>query len=171
MLADELATFIEKATKRIVSSKNFLSMPTYTTDGTEMLRALVNVKLTLDRMVEHMQVYDIVDGLTIVEPTDVYVSPGVSPKTYDLFQDYPLLTMDMVQLSTLCYRVWAADAYIGSSMNLQVKFLQANCDEDLINKIMLDTETLPMPCQTGPCLFFIMLRHLYNCSESILDQM
>ena len=170
MPADELATFIEKATKRVVSSKNLLSMPTYTTDGTEMLRVLVNVKLTLDRMVEHMQVYDIVDGLTIVEPTDVYASSGVTPKTYDLFQDYPLLTMDMVQLSTLYYRVWAADSYVGSSMNLQVKFLQANCDQDLINKIMLDAETLPVPCQTGPCLFFIMLRRLYNCSESVLDQ-
>jgi len=170
MQAEDLASYIEKATKRIVHPKKLLRMPTYTTEGSQMLRDLVEAKLTLDNMVEHMRLYDLMDGLTVVVPLDIYVHPSIGPKTYDLFQDYPLLTLDMVKLSTLYYRMWASDSYVGSSMNLQVKFLQSNCDADLTNKILLDAETLPIPCQTGPCMFFIMLRRLYNCSESVLDQ-
>ena len=101
MKADELAAFIERSTRRIVHPKKLLKMPTYTTDGAQMLHDLVETKLTLDLMVDHMAVHDIMDGLTIVLPADVQTSSAVSPKTYNLFEDYPLLTTDIVQVSTM----------------------------------------------------------------------
>ena len=112
---------------------------------------------------------DIRDGLTIVLPLDYKNSPAVRPEVFDLMTDFPNLTKDVVNHSTLYYQMWTADPSFRESMTLQVRLLQNNTQPDLWNKIQDEIKSYPVACQTGPAYLFLALRRIHNCSESTLE--
>jgi hypothetical protein len=108
--------------------------------------------------------------MVIVSPLDYRNSPAIRPETFNLMNDFPNLTKDMVYHSTMYYQMWAVDDYVRESMSLQVQLLRNNTQPDLWNKIQDEVRSCPLlACQTGPTYFHSALRRIHNCSESTLD--
>ena len=166
---DELAIVHRESSKRIIDSKHLIGVPVYDSDGTRMLQAIVRVTADTEKMRMHIDMNDIADGLVIVFPVSCQTCPDLRPERLNLFEDFSRITLDDVILSTMWYRMWAAEKFVPESMTLLYRFIQNNVDAELWSKCHEDLLSVPVACQTGPVMMFLVLKRIYNCSESTLD--
>ena len=169
MTPDQMAEFIDKATRPVLHKKGLPKMPPADPAGTEMLDTLTNNATAMDRIESQARVMDLMDGDTVVYPLDVHNSPALDPVRFSVFKDYAIITWEQMILSLTWYALWAGDSWVRESMELLKMLLRNNVDADLWNRCNEECLTAPPECQTGPLMLYLILRRLQNCSESTLE--
>ena len=94
-------------------------------NGKEFPTTIDSLDSKLKRIKEHLVRYDMIDVLTVVNPTAVKHSPQISSTTYDLLEDHSKLHPDQVANSNAWYGLWVLNAYILENMMLIYQLLSS----------------------------------------------
>ena len=167
--ADERMKFIKEASGYVLSKTNKLRVQSQLTADDEVLKNIYNLQFQIKALKNHAIEYDIADVFTIVVPVDVRASPRLQPEQFNLFDDYPKLTSEMVALSNAYYSRWVAETYISENLTITEALIKNNTEESLYCKCWEAYETYHPMQRGGPLLLHLILQRIHNASEQYLE--
>ena len=109
------------------------------------------------------------DVCTVVVPVNLMNSPEIEPKTYNLFDDYPLLTPEIVATSNAYYNRWVDAPYIKDNLTLLYNLCKSNTEEILFAKSLEMYEEYHPMQQGGTLIFQIVCGKIHTFSEQKLE--
>lgn len=171
LTTEERLAFEQKASGYVLGKNNKLRVQSQLTEDDDILKNMHNLYHQVKALKAHVIEYDMMDVFTIVVPRDIQNSPETRRETYNLFDDYPKLTPEIVGNSDAYYSRWIADDYIPENLNLTYTLVKNNTDERLFNKCLeLYDQFHPMQ-QGGPLILCIILQKVHNASEQHLEHL
>lgn len=166
---DEKTAFIKVATGYVLAKSNKLAVPSLKPDADGKLSEVHNLQTQLKQLKEHLIKYDMYDVFQIVVPVDVAKSPQIYTKTFDLFEDYPKLNVDMVANSCTWFNTWVEADYIAENMTYSLELIKNNCTDSLWLKQWETHGEFHIAQRGGPLMLFLVLNKIQSSSETALD--
>ena len=171
MTPEEHIAFEQKATGYVLSKHNKLRVQSHLNEDDDVLKNVYNLQYQLKALRDHVTNYDLMDVFTIVVPVDILQGPGLRRKKYNLFDDYPKLTTEMVANSSAYYNMWAEGEYILENLNLSYSLIKNNTDDSLFNKCLETYEMYHKMQQGGPLILQLVLQKIHNTSEQFMEHL
>ena len=171
MTPEEHIAFEQKATGYVLSKHNKLRVQSHLNQDDDVLKNVYNLQYQLKALRDHVTNYDLMDVFTIVVPVDILNGPGLRRKKYNLFDDYPKLTAEMVANSSAYYNMWADGEYILENLNLSYSLIKNNTDDTLFNKCLESYEMYHKMQQGGPLILQLVLQKIHNTSEQFMEHL
>ena len=171
LTADERIAFDKAASGYVLSKGNKFKIHSRLDKDDDILEHLYNLNLQVRSMQRHLSKYDIDDVFEIVIPVDLVNTPEIGPVRYNLFDDFPKLTSEIVAQSNAWYMRWINEDFISDHMDLSFTCFSVNSEDTVYNKSLEEYETFHPMQRGGPLLAVILLKKIYNASEPHLDHM
>ena len=168
---EDKTLFKDKASGYVLSKTNKLKVVSRLNKDDNILDNVHNLQHQIKSLLDHAIDYDIATTLTIVIPKDLKHSPDIESVKYNLFQDYPKLTAQIVANSNAYYNRWVDHDFISEDMAYLHKLAKNNSDDTLFNKCLEEYEKFHPMQQGGPLIFMLLLHKLHNASEQYLDHL
>lgn len=169
--ADERIAFDQKASGYVLDKKNKLRVQSQLTADEDILKNIHNLQYQIKALKNHVTEYDMLDVFTIVVPEDVIAGPSLKSERFNLFDDYPKLTPELVGNSNAYYSRWISDEYIVENLNLTYTLFKNNTDDTLFNKCLETYETFHPMQQGGPLILCLILQRVHNASEQHMEHL
>jgi hypothetical protein len=137
---------------------------------------LVSLQTGLETAERHFAKYDLLQVFQIVTPdrnTNGKILPSLKAGSAcrNLFQWYPVVTLDDVLASNAWYKTFPTDPWYTENMNLTYEYLKNHMEYSLFNKINEEYRSYPSSSQGGPLLLFLMIRHLIVSNSSVAESL
>jgi hypothetical protein len=101
--AEDRIAYDQRAGGYVLNKNNKLRVQSQLTKDTEILKNVHNLQYQIKALKNHVVDYDLADVFTIIVPVDINGSPELHDERYNLFNDYPKLTSELVGNSNAYY--------------------------------------------------------------------
>ena len=170
--SEDRIAFDREATGYVLDKRNKLQVQSRLNNDDEVLNHVHHLQHQLKALRQHMEACDIVDVCTVVIPSDPSLrTPQLERTRYNIFDDYPKLTPDVVAQSNAYYNMWIDEPYISENLNLTLTLLKKNSDERLYQKCMETYERYHTMQQGGSLMLILMLLKIHNASEQYMEHL
>jgi hypothetical protein len=169
--AEDRIAFDQQASGYVLNKNNKLRVQSQLTKDTEILKNVHNLQYQIKALKNHVVEYDMANVFTIVVPVDINGSPELHEERYNLFDNYPKLTSELVGNSNAYYSQWIEDDYVTENLNLSYNLIKNNTDDSLFNKCLEEYEMFHPMQQGGPLILFLVLKKVHNASEQHLEHL
>ena len=171
LTAEDRIAFDTKASGYALHKGNKLRVQSQFTEDEDILKNIHNLQYQIKALKNHVTEYDMLDVFTVVVPKDIHRTPELVPISYNLFDDYPKLTPELVGNSNAYYSRWISDEYIPENLNLTYTLFKNNADDNLFNKCLEEYETFHPMQRGGPLILCLILQKVHNASEQHLEHL
>ena len=168
---EDRIVFDNKAGGHVLGKNNKLKIQSKLDKDDDALKHIHNIQLQIRALEKHFATYDLGDTNIIVQPVDLLNSPTLKTETFNLTQDYPKLSPDVVAMSNAYYNMWSAEDYISSNLELTYEVMQKNTEERLFNKCLEDYDRYHPMQQGGPLMFSLVMSRIHNESEKHMEHL
>ena len=167
---DVRITVCNKATGHVLAKSNKLATPRVSAEGGCELSDVHVLQNQLKELEEHMFSCDMLDVCEIVIPRNPSRSPDLDTLRFDLLNDYPKLTVDLVANSNAWCNTWVKDSHIEENVNWVFKLLCNNAEQTLWDKCLGEHNEFTPAEQGGPLMLCLILRRIQNVSDTAITQ-
>ena len=169
MTAEDRIQYEKAAGGFVLSKTNKLRPLSTLTKDEDVLSNVHNLNGQIRSLEKHCIEHDIADVCTILVPMDVGRTSELAPISYNLWKDYPKLTVEMVANSNVFYNRWMDEPYVSENLTILSSLAKNNIQESLYQQISQEYDKFH-PMQQGGTLMFIMaLLEIYNSSEQCME--
>lgn len=163
--------FDKQASGYVLSKNNKLRVQSILAKDEDILKQNYNVQYQVKLLKDHIERHDIGnrDVCTIVIPKDLARSPDVEETTYNLFEDYPKLTPEIIAASNAWYNMWVDADYLNDNQMLLFNLCKNNSEEILFAKCTEMYDTFHVMQRGGTLIFQLLLEKIQSFSEQKLE--
>jgi hypothetical protein len=169
--AEERISFVQSASGYVLGKNNKLRVQSQLAADAEVLKNIYNLQFQIEALKNHAIEHDIADVFTIVVPVDVNTSPELYPEQFNLFDDFPKLTAEMVALSNAYYARWIKNKYITENLSITQALVKNNTEETLFHKCWEEYKAYHQMQRGGPLILILVLKRIHNASEQHLEHL
>jgi hypothetical protein len=89
----------------------------------------------------------------------------------NLFQWYPVITLDDVLASNAWYKTFPTAPWYTENMSLTYEYLENHMEHSLFHMVNEEYRSYPSSSRGGPLLLFLMIRHLIASNSSVAESL
>ena len=158
--------FHKSMVANILGKNNKLEIMVIKVNSPQLLKSVKNLQVQLEAIAAHLHSHDCAQVMTVVIPIDVYKSPAIHEKTYNVLHDYATLHVAMVANGTTWIQNWIKSKATRENIALTLEFLRNNTGVELWGKAYEEHQEYRAYQQGGPLMLFLIMKRILDVSEA-----